>query len=142
MHAQGAYKTAGEGLVRDAMSDAQREQLGRLIDTMHDELTSALGEGRGVSREIAGGWLDRGLVSADEAVTLGLADAVGYDDELAGLVSAQRGDEKPPFVGAAAYLARRTSRILRPLLPRPAHRGHRDARRHRREAADAFRRIL
>jgi len=50
--ARGEFKTAGESLARDSMSDEQREQLGAILDVMEDELLSALSEGRRRSREI------------------------------------------------------------------------------------------
>ena len=42
VYACGDYKAAGENLVRDSMSDAQREQLERMLGSFHDVLVDAL----------------------------------------------------------------------------------------------------
>ena len=80
--ARGEFKTAGESLARDSMSDEQREQLGAILDVMEDELLSALSEGRRRSRDEAHALVDGGPYRAGEAVARGLVDAKGYDDEL------------------------------------------------------------
>ncbi|MFO0659431.1 MAG: signal peptide peptidase SppA [Polyangiaceae bacterium] len=80
--AQGTYKTAGEPLMRESMSDPQKEQLGRLLDELEHELLTGLVEGRRVSLEVARGWVDRGLIDAEDALSLGLVDELVHDDEL------------------------------------------------------------
>ncbi len=65
--AKGMYKSAGESLVRDTMSDAQREQLGALLETHHDALVTALAQGRNVAREVAVRWIDEAPHSAARA---------------------------------------------------------------------------
>src|SRR5207302_877563 len=44
--ARGTYKSAGEQLVRESMSDAQREQLEAIHDVFYAQLLLAIGEGR------------------------------------------------------------------------------------------------
>jgi protease-4 len=95
--ARGTYKSAGEELVRDAMSEAQREQLGALLEARHEALVAALARGRHVDPDVARGWIDEAPHGARDAVARGLADAVAYDDDLeehlgapARLVSARR----------------------------------------------------
>lgn len=80
--AKGMYKSAGEALVRDTMSDPQREQLGALLDARHDGLVAALSQGRRVDRERAKRWIDEAPHRAKDAVDLGMIDAVAYEDEL------------------------------------------------------------
>lgn len=80
--AKGTYKSAGEALVRDGMSDAQREQVGALLETNHQMLVSALAQGRNVDREVARRWIDEAPYGAADAVSLGLVDAVAYEDEV------------------------------------------------------------
>ena len=60
VYACGEYKSAGESLVRDSMSDAQREQLGKLLDRFDGALLDAIAEGRSVSRERARAIVDGG----------------------------------------------------------------------------------
>ena len=120
IHARGDFKTAGENLARDEMSGPQREQVGRLLDVMHDELVEALREGRRVSRETAAGWLDRGLIAAEDALREGMVDALVHDDEALRSLGAVPRAEKVETAGAGAYLARRRQRVFTPVRPRPS----------------------
>ncbi len=80
--AKGMYKNAGEVLVRDTMSAAQREQVGALLDGRLGDLTAALAQGRRVDRETAARWIDEAPFGAEQAVARGIVDAVAYEDEL------------------------------------------------------------
>jgi protease-4 len=111
--ARGEFKTAGESLARDSMSEEQRQQLGAVLDVLEDELLSALSSGRRMSREQARTLVDSGPCRASDAVARGLADAQGYDDELPKLVAPDAA-EPAKFVPAATYLALRR----RPARPR------------------------
>ncbi|AKT37359.1 signal peptide peptidase SppA [Chondromyces crocatus] len=111
--ARGEYKSAGEMLVRDEMSDAQREQSGALLDARYSDLVSAIAEGRKVDRATAARWIDEGPHGAAQAVGLGIVDAVAYEDELERVLGA------PPRVPAARYERARRALRFRPLLPRP-----------------------
>lgn len=115
--AKGMYKSAGESLVRDTMSDAQREQLGALLETHHDALVAALALGRKVSREAAARWIDDAPHSAASAVDLGIIDAVAYEDDLDRFLAPDGGPAlRTP---AARYLQRRLATRFRPLRRRP-----------------------
>jgi hypothetical protein len=48
----GAYKSAGDQLLRRDMSDAQREQLGELLDDIYDNFLTVVAEARGKTREV------------------------------------------------------------------------------------------
>jgi protease-4 len=120
IHAQGDYKTAGENLALSSMSAPQREQLDRLLSVLHDELVGALAEGRRVRREVASGWIDRGLLSAEDALREGLADAVLHDDEVLRSLEDPPSEKDATTVGAGAYLSRRGPRIFAPIRPRKA----------------------
>src|SRR5436853_418764 len=58
--ARGAYKSAGELLVRDEMSEAQREQTERILDAFHEALLAALAERPGIGRDKAQQIVDGG----------------------------------------------------------------------------------
>lgn len=119
VHAEGAYKTAGETFARTTMSEPQREQLGRVLDVFYDELVSALAEARAVSREVAVSWIERGLIDADQAVELGLADAAVHDDELLYSLTSVRSDSPARTVNAGSYLTRRSRPLFAPMVPEP-----------------------
>ena len=126
----GDYKSAGESLVRESMSEAQREQVGALLDGLDEALVAALAEGRGIAREAARKIVDEAPYFGQAAVTAGLADAVAYEDELASRLVARAREgtatkaKKPGagavrgLVGAVAYLATKRP-LLRRVLPRP-----------------------
>ncbi len=123
VYACGEYKSAGESLVRDSMSDAQREQVGKLLDCFDGALLDAVAEGRGVSRERARAIVDGGPYFGEAAIEVGLADAVAYDDEIPALLglpkSKQPGPATEGMTSAAAYLLARQRPILRRLTRAP-----------------------
>ncbi len=108
--ARGKYKSAGEQLVRTSMSEPQREQVEAMVSLMHETVTEALVEGRGVSAERARALVDGAPYLAEEAVAAGLADLAAYEDEL----------PKPRPVPAARYVAARRGTRLGPILPEAA----------------------
>ncbi|MFS8071794.1 MAG: S49 family peptidase, partial [Byssovorax sp.] len=114
---KGMYKSAGESLVRDTMSDAQREQLGALLETHHDALVSALAQGRKVAREVAARWIDEAPHSAAVALDLGIVDGVAYDDDLDRFLAPEGAPARR--VPAFRYLQARGATRLRPLRRRP-----------------------
>lgn len=115
--AKGRFKTAGEFLEQKSMSEAQREQLGALLDVAHGALLDALASGRKVTRERASAWVEEGPWSAKGALEAGLCDAVAYPDELATKLEPSRpGGAR--LVPAARYLRRRQPRFVPILRPR------------------------
>ncbi|EYF01354.1 signal peptide peptidase SppA [Chondromyces apiculatus] len=111
--ARGEYKSAGEMLVRDGMSDAQREQSGALLDARYSDLVGAVAEGRKVDRATAARWIDDGPHGAARALEFGIVDAVAYEDELDGVIGS------PPRVPWGRYAQARRALRFRPMLPRP-----------------------
>ncbi|XXX77846.1 signal peptide peptidase SppA [Sorangium sp. So ce134] len=143
--AKGMYKNAGEVLVRDTMSAAQREQVGALLDGRLGDLVAALAQGRRVDRETAARWIDEAPYGAEQAVARGIIDAVAYEDELEhmlatgllpGTTAPRRAEvvaggaagegaraagrhARARLVAAGRYLSARRALSLRPMLPRP-----------------------
>jgi protease-4 len=114
--AVGDYKSAGETLALDKMSDAQREQLGAVLDTFYDDVVEAFATGRNVDRDRAKTMIDAAPYASDKAVDAGLVDAVAYEDQLPVLLA--DGGRPPRFVPADRFLAARRRRVL-PRLRRP-----------------------
>jgi protease-4 len=114
VYAKGRYKSAGERLVRDEMSDAEHEQVSRLLDAFYDGLGTALAEGRGKDLAWAKQAIDGAPYHGQKAVDAGLCDAVAYDDELATILGV---DVDPRHVidglGFMAYARARRFRSLR-----------------------------
>jgi protease-4 len=118
VHARGRYKTAGERIERTSMSDAQREQVGAVLDRAHAAVVDAIAAGRKVDQERARALVDGAPYTGAEAVTAGLADATAYEDEVPGRLA--EGGKKPPVRHADAYLAARRALRPRALAPRGA----------------------
>jgi protease-4 len=117
----GEFKSAGETLVRDSMSPAQRAQLERLLESFHQALLDAVAQGRSVSRERAAELVDHAPYFGREAVDKGLADDLAYEDDVAEKLGV---DEKRRrrgrwAVDAEDYLARVKRPLLRRLIPPP-----------------------
>ncbi len=112
----GKYKSAGDMLMRDSMSEADREQRTEYLDVVWETVREGVAEGRGVSAEVVERWLNQGLFTAKEAVELRLVDHVAHEDELLELVGGASGPSK--FVEFERYRRRRRTRFVG--LRRPA----------------------
>ena len=90
------------------MSDAEREQLGAVLDRAHGELVQAIcGIGARSDMERARAIVDAAPYAGDEAVEAGLVDETAYEDELPGRLVE---DAKKPRVRAAGRLHRNADR--------------------------------
>jgi len=109
--ARGKFKSAGEQLVRDAMSEPQREQLAAGLDTFFDEVVRGIAAGRKLDPAKVRALVDGAPYRAEEAVAAGLIDAAGYEDDVPALAAAGH-------VSASRYLrvmrAPRWRRVRRP----------------------------
>lgn len=76
------YKSAGDDMVRESMSDGQREQLNALLDSLQATFAETVGQGRSKSPDEVKAWVDTGVSSANQAAGLGMIDRVAYEDEL------------------------------------------------------------
>lgn len=119
----GDYKSAGETLVRDAMSEPQREQVGALLDGFQDHLLDAIAQGRGVPRERASAIVDGAPYFGQAAVDVGLADGVAHEDEVLarlGLVESRRpGSVTARTMPCAVFLRSKRRPLLRRVLRAP-----------------------
>lgn len=113
---RGAYKSAGELLVREEMSEPQREQTSRILDAFHEALLAALCERPGFDRQKAQAIVDGGPYTGAEAVAAGLADATAHDDEVADRLG---GEGRARLVPLGDYLSARRALKLPRVLPRP-----------------------
>lgn len=116
VYAKGAYKSANENLVRDAMSEPEREQLEALLEARHEALVTALAQGRRVDRATVLRWIDTAPHAAADAVEQGMVDGAAYDDDVDDYLEREAGPVR--FVAAGAYLRGRRSFRFAPLRPR------------------------
>ena len=104
----GKYKSAVEPFILDRMSDANREQIQKLLDDLWSDWKETVAADRkktpGELQTIAD---DQGLLEANEAKRLGLVDRIApYDevlDELKKLAGKQPKDKDFPQITLATY---------------------------------------
>jgi len=82
------YKVSPDTFRRSTMSEPHREMLDGVLDSLFDEIVTAIAEGRGLDPARVRELIDAMPLAAAEAVEAGLADAVLYEDELAARLSA------------------------------------------------------
>lgn len=112
--AHGEFKTAMETLVRDSMSDAQREQVDALLSTLDAELRISM-RSRGLDEAQVDAVFEHGFVRGPAAVEFGLADGLGYRDELPTIL----GVDKKQLMGAGRYLAFHGAEFMRGIRREP-----------------------
>lgn len=99
--ARGEFKSAGEQLVRDDMSPAQRAQLEALFDVFYEELVGAIATGRNIDRERARQIVDGGPYRAEAAQAKGLIDGSAYEDMIPTILGTKEAPAK--LVPAETY---------------------------------------
>lgn len=113
----GRYKSAGEILSEDSMSEAARESLEPVADELYASLVGGLAHARCRDEDEARRCIDDGPYLAPEAEERGLVDALLYPDEIPAKLAELAGDDasrpepelEKRLIGDAAYL-----RVARP----------------------------
>ncbi len=80
--AAGRYKSFGEMLDRERMSEPAREALESVVDDLYATLVEGLAAGKAGDTETARRWIDGGPYLAEEALEAGLVDELVYGDEI------------------------------------------------------------
>jgi protease IV len=76
------YKNAADRIMRTAFTDAHRESLTRLTESIFDDTVAAMADGRPLAVERIRELIDTGPRTAAEALAAGLVDRLGYRDEV------------------------------------------------------------
>ena len=100
MLAAGDYKTAINTYTESAFTPEHREVSEALSRDFYEQLVDAIAEGRGMTRPRVREVIDQGPFVAADAVSLGLVDALLYEDELLGRLSS---DDETVKVDFATY---------------------------------------
>jgi protease-4 len=79
---RGAYKAAFETFTESELSEAHREQLESLADSIDRQLKRGLGEARGLDTATVDRLVDGGPYLANEAKSQGLVDQLSYWDQV------------------------------------------------------------
>ncbi|MHB1431467.1 MAG: S49 family peptidase, partial [Streptosporangiaceae bacterium] len=95
------YKSAAEQLTERGFSGPAREATERISASVTEQLAAAIAERRGVSPERAAELINGGPYLAEQALSAGLVDALGYRDEVYAAVRKRVGAD-----AALLYLGR------------------------------------
>ncbi len=87
------YKTASDVYTRDSMSDAHREMMNSLLDSLYERFLKDVSEARKISAPDLRKVIDRGLLSPQEAVEAKLIDALKYYDEIKDMLKEEFGGD-------------------------------------------------
>lgn len=78
----GAFKSAGDSLLRKDMSEAQREALGAIVDDVYSHYTEEVAARRGLTPAAVAAALDAAFTEPGDLIKAGLIDGTQYEDEV------------------------------------------------------------
>jgi len=129
---RGEYKSAANIFTQAHFTDAHREAVTRMLESLQEQVWQAVAQSRKVEPETLDALADRGPLLREDAVASGLVDRIGFRDEayarIAELVGSQNdsedvSDEKaPPRLYLARYAGAARSRLTPPVPSVPGHR--------------------
>lgn len=111
------YKSAGEQFAAHEISDANREMMQRIADSVLEQSVEVIAQARGLEPERVRDLVDQAALTPDEALAAGLIDRIGYRDEVYAAVLSEWGaqTESLQFVhryDAAAAPRRKAAQAL------------------------------
>ncbi|SON58805.1 Protease 4 [Mycobacterium simulans] len=125
--ARGEYKSAANLFTEDGYTDAHREAVTRMLESIQDQVWQAVAESRNLEVGALDELANRAPLLRDDAVASGLIDRIGFRDEayarIAELIGAEdNSDEKPPRLYLARYASSARSRLAPPMPSIPGRR--------------------
>ncbi len=107
------YKNAADRIMRTGFTDAHREALDRLAESIYADAVAMIAEGRGLDPARVQELADTGPRQAREALAAGLVDELGYRDEVYAALRKQVGPDARLLFAERWHPARRL-RVPRP----------------------------
>ncbi|SDG32892.1 signal peptide peptidase A. Serine peptidase. MEROPS family S49 [Limimonas halophila] len=104
-----AYKGLADRFTAEDMPEPQRENLGRLVDGLMDQVVRALAEGRGLDTGQVRTLAKNAPLSAEAAKDAGLVDTLGYRAEMEAALMEKAGEAAEP-IAFDVYAAARDDR--------------------------------
>jgi protease-4 len=104
----GKYKDAGDIFTRTSMTPETREVLNAILDQYYGNLISTVAEGRKKQPDAVRTLIDDGPFLARDAVSDGLIDALGYEDQAVGEMQNRLKQSELKRISANAYVRGQT----------------------------------
>ena len=127
--ARGEYKSAINRFTEDGFTDAHREAVTRMLESLQELVWQAVAESRNLDSGALDALADRAPLLRDDAVASGLLDRIGFRDEayarIAELIgiegispeSIDSDENAPPRLYLSRYAGAAQSRLTPPLPP-------------------------
>lgn len=137
---RGEYKSAANVLTEHGFTDAHREAVTRMLESLREQIWQGVAQSRKIDAAALDEVADRGPLLRDDAVASGLIDRVGFRDEayarIAELVGGEHssehssdhsagdssGGEGPPRLYLTRYAGATRPRLIPPAPPVPGRR--------------------
>lgn len=130
--ARGEYKSAANLFTEDGFTDAHREAVTRMLESLQDQVWQAVAAARDIDAGTLDELADRAPLLRDDAVSSGLVDRIGFRDEayarMAELVGVEPdsedfdAEEKPPRMYLGRYAGAARPRLAAPVPSIPGRR--------------------
>ena len=99
----GKYKDAGDVLTQTSMSPETREVLNAILDQYYGNLIATVAEGRKKQPDAVRALIDDGPFLAKDALSDGLIDALGYEDQAVGEMQSRLKQSELKKISGKAY---------------------------------------
>jgi protease IV len=132
--ARGEYKSAVNLFTEDGFTDAHREAVTRMLESLQDQVWQAVAESRDIDSGALDALADRAPLLRDDAVASGLVDRIGFRDEAYARIAEMVGvegvspdtdesaDDSPPRLYLTRYASAGRSRLTPPVPAVPGRR--------------------
>ncbi|MBB2913964.1 protease-4 [Streptosporangium becharense] len=108
------YKTAANTFTQDHMTEAHRESMSRITESVTEQVVAGIAEGRGIDPAKVRELIDRGPFIGAEALEAGLVDRMAYRDEVYDELKRSVGDD-----ARLLYVGRYAKESIARKLPHP-----------------------
>lgn len=121
--ARGEYKSAANLFTEDGFTDAHREAVTRMLESLQGQVWRAVAESRNIAAGALDELADRAPLLREDALASGLIDRIGFRDEayarIAELVGVEgdSSEENPPRRYLTRYAGAARSRLAPPPMP-------------------------
>jgi protease-4 len=129
--ARGEYKSAANLFTEGGFTEAHREAVTRMLESLQDQVWHAIAESRSIDAGALDALADRAPLLRDDAVEGGLIDRIGFRDEalariaeLIGVEDVSDGEDEdaPPRLYLSRYAGAARSRLAPPVPSIPGRR--------------------